>query len=64
PPDLYPLGALTAWSHRSAATGGPDLQNAQHIPGGCPALELALERLWRSPTARPPTPARPPSDER
>lgn len=64
PADLDPLGALIAWSHRSAGTGGPDLQNAEHIPGGCPELELALERLWRSPTARPPTPSLPPSDER
>lgn len=62
--DLDPLGALIAWSHRSTDARGPEIQNAGRLPGACPELERALERLWRSPTAPPPTPASPPSDER
>ncbi|MCS5700337.1 protein phosphatase 2C domain-containing protein, partial [Cyanobium sp. FGCU-52] len=59
--DLDPLGALIAWSHQSRGTGRAELQNAGGLPGACPELQRALERLWRSPTASPPTPDRPPS---
>jgi len=59
--DLDPLGALIAWSHRSAGRNRSELHNADPALAACPELGRALGRLWRSPAVPPSPPALPPS---
>jgi len=54
-----PLGALIAWSHRSASWSGPQSQNDDPALAACPELGPALKRLQRTSATPAPSPASP-----